>query len=277
VPLDPRSQLFLVLGIFLLGLGLRTYAHPVLFRLGSLCILATSFLVGYFLTGFWWVGALCAVSWFFRPWLEIIFRVRQIRLPARSTLEYRRPPSAEILPALQVLTEQLQEEEGFEQADDAGWEWRDQQQFVRLFYKPDERLQAAICVVQQGGFGFYYVSFFSRLEDGTTFLTWNYPFAYSMKMAPEMRVNRLRGNVSLYEMLASHRALLNRAGVSPERLRPSTPDQMLADIEGDMEGQIAHNLKEGLLLPEGDGTVRYSWRGCLYIWWQVLRELLRVR
>lgn len=275
--MDPRSQFFLVLGVFLLGLGLRTYSHPLAFWLGSVCILATSFLVGFFLTGHWWVGVLCAASWLMLPWLEIVFRVRQVRMPAKSTLEYRRPPSSEVLPALQVLTEQLQEEEGFEQTDDAGWEWRGQQQFLRLFYKPDERLQAAICVVQQAGVGFYYVSFFSRLEDGSTYVTWNYPFAYSMKMLPEMRVNRLRGNVSLYEMLTSHRELLAADGIKPEKLRDSTPEQMIADIEGDLEGQIAYNIREGVLLPDEPGTVRYSWRGCFYIWWQILRELVRFR
>lgn len=258
-----------------MGIGLRTFTHPLVHRLGSLCILGTSFLVGYFLTGRWQVGAICAGSWLLMPWLEILLRVRQLRMPAKNTLRHRRAPSRELFPALEILTEQMEEEEGFEQVDDAGWDWQDHQHFLRLFYKPDERLQAAICMVEQEGMAFYYVSFFSRAEGGKTWVTWNYPFSYSMKMAPDMKINRMGGTATLFEMLASHRDFLGAAGVPAETLRPSEPEEIASDIQCDMEGQIAHNVKEGLLLPDVEGMVRYSWRGCFYIWFQFLREFVR--
>jgi hypothetical protein len=269
------SDLFLVLGVAVLSMALRSFAHPLLQKLGLFCVLATSFLIGYRFTGYWQAGAICAGSWLLLPWLEILTRVRRLRLPAAKALRHRSPPSFETFPALDHLTTEL-EGEGFVHADDAGWDWDNHQQFFRLFYKADERLQASVCLVDQEDLAFYYLSISSHGKDGTTWTTWNYPFSYSMKMTPHLHLNRLRGDRGILELLASHRLFLTKEGTSTERLVDSVPEEIQNEIQREMEAQIAHNLSAGLLLPSDEGTVRYSWRGLLFIWLQFLRDFVRL-
>jgi len=264
-----------ILAAVLMSLGLRSFAHPLLFKLGSFGILGASFLAGYRATGLWEVGILCVASWLFLPWLEILTRVRRARLPRVKPLRHQYPPSDDVFPDLDSLTEEL-EEEGFNQVDDAGWDWEDHRQFFRLFYKSDERLQASICMVDQEDFVFYYLSLSSRSSDGTAWTTWNYPFSYSMKFAPQFRPNRLRGDLGVLELLEGHRAFLAKSGVNAENVVAASPEEMQANLQKDMEKQINHNLAMGLLLPEGEGLVRYSWRGMLFIWGQFLRDLVRL-
>ena len=269
------TDFLFILAAALLSMGLRSFDHPVLFKLGSFCILGTSFLVGYFVTGRWEAGGIFAVSWLMLPWLEILTRVRKARLPLVKPMHHQYPPSRDLFPDLLSLTEEM-EGEGFEQIDDAGWDWDDHRQFFRLFYKGDEHLQAAICLVDQQDVAFYYLSLSSRGKDGRVWMTWNYPFSYSMKFSPQYHTNRLRGDRSMLELLASHREFLAKAGVSAESLVASDPEQMQAVMQRDLEHQIAHNVSVGLLLPTEKGIVRYSWRGMLFIWVQFLRDFVRL-
>ena len=50
---------------------------------------------------------------------------------------------------------------------------------------------------------------------------------------------------------------------------------MRAAVERDMESQMQHNIREGLLEPADDDHGRYSWRGMLYLWFQFLRDIFR--
>ncbi len=95
------------------------------------------------------VGLVCALSWLLLPWLEILTRVRKLTLPLEKNLRHKhaaehRPP----FPPSTRLTDEI-EAEGFEHVEDAGWDWEDYQQFFRLFYKPADRAQAAICLIDQ--------------------------------------------------------------------------------------------------------------------------------
>ena len=268
------SDLLIIIAAALLSFGLRSFSHPVLFKLGSFCILATSFLIGYFATGRWEMGALLALGWLMLPWLEILTHVRNARIPMVKSLRHKFPPSREVFPDLVSLTDEM-EEEGFEHVDDAGWDWEERQQFFRLFYKSDERLQGSICMVSQGDFAFYYLSLSSRGKNGTTWTTWNYPFSYPMKFSPEFRTNRILGDRSVLEMIASHRDFLSKSSILADGLVASNPDDIQISMEQDMAHQITHNISAGLLLPLGEGTVRYSWRGLLFIWLQFLRDFVR--
>jgi hypothetical protein len=78
------------------------------------------------------------------------------------------------------------------------------------------------------------------------------------------------------DLLASHRLFLTKAGASMDRIAPSEPEEIQSGIQRDLEAQIAHNISAGLLLPSDKGTVRYSWRGLLFIWLQFLRDFVRL-
>jgi len=269
------SPFLLVLGVALLSMALRSFSHPVLHKLGSFCILGTSFLIGYLLTGFWQVGLVCSGSWLMLPWLEILTRVRRMRLPIEKPLRHRTAPSRELFPMLGDLTAEF-EEEGFEYIEDAGWDWEDQKQFFRLLYKPDERLLATICLVDQDDLAFYYLRITSRRDDGTAWITWNNPFSSPLKEVPQRRINRVRGDFTVLDLIASHRAFLARSGAKTEELTPYNPEDIQTELQRELQAQIAHNISAGVLLPEPEGKVRYSWRGLFFLWVQFLRDFVRL-
>lgn len=268
------SSVLLILGVVALSMALRSYQNVVCQRLGALGIFATSFLAGYLLSGHLLVGVLCALSLLLLPWLEILTRIRKLRLPLEKDLRHKAPPSSEMFPALDGITDEV-EDEGFAHVDDAGWDWDDYQQFFRLFYKTKERSQSAICLIDQHDIAFYYLSISSRAKDGRVWTTWNYPFSYSLKLVPQMRVNRLRSDQTFLQLHESHRDFLQRNNVTTDQLEDLNPEEISLEIQKDLRSQIAHNLANGVLVQTGEGQIRYSWRGLVFIWVQFLRDLVR--
>jgi hypothetical protein len=269
------SNLMLILGVAVLSMALRTVHHPVTQKLGAFGVLVTSFLIGWLTTGYVLVGFFCASTWLLLPWLEILTRVRRLTLPTEKKLRHKHPPNDEEFPALDGLTEEI-EGEGFVQKDDTGWDWQDYAQFFRLFYKDSERAQAAICLIDQHDVAFYYLSISSRGKDGRIWTTWNYPFSYSLKLAPQWKVNRVNSDQSFLELYQNHRDFLRRNGITSDDVEPLDPEQLPIEIQKDLSTQIQHNLAVGVLMPAGDGSVRYSWRGLFFIWFQFLRDLVRL-
>ncbi|HEY3898785.1 MAG TPA: hypothetical protein VGM54_09245 [Chthoniobacter sp.] len=269
------SNLLLILGAAVLSLALRSFYHPVLRKLGALGVLATSFLAGWRLTGYWAIGAFCAASWLLLPWLEILTRIRRLTLPLEKTLRHKTPPNSETFPALHEITEEI-EGEKFEHTNDAGWDGEDYAQFYRIFYKSVERTQTAICLIDQHDITFFYLSISSRAKDGTLWTTWNYPFSYSLKLVPQWRVNRLRGDQTFLQIYESHRQFLNENRVRLEDLTDLDAEQIQSEIEKDLRAQITHNIAAGVLTQNAAGEIRYSWRGMIFIWFQFLRDLVRL-
>lgn len=266
--------ILLILGLLTLSFALYSFEGIAFQKLGAIGILATSFTAGYLLSGHWPIGILCASIWLFLPWLEILTRTRQLRLPSEKRLRQKAPPSEEDFPALDELTNEIMEE-GFEEIENVGWNWQEHYQFFRIFRKADERCQAAICLIDQEEITFYYLSISSRAKDGQTWTTWNYPFIYSLKLDPSHKINRLRENESFLQLIESHHLFLQQNGVRVEELTPVDPENVQAEIEKDLRNQIEHNLAKGVLTRAGEGEVRYSWRGLLFLWTQFLRDLLR--
>ncbi|SRR5579862_1248507 len=269
------SSLMLILGVAALSMGLRSFDHVIPQKLGALGIFATSFLAGYFVSGSVAVGVFCALSWLLFPWLEILTRIRKLRLPLEKNLRQRLPPSDEIFPALPEITDEV-EQEGFQHVEDTGWDWDDYQQFFRLFHKEEDRAQAAICLVDQQDMAFYYLSVSSRAKDGKIWTTWNYPFSYSLKLSPQLRINRLRNDHAFLEICESHRDFLKKNNIRPEDLEKLNPEEIQLEIQKDLRAQIAHNLADGVLTQAGEGQIRYSWRGMFFIWLQFLRDIVRL-
>jgi len=269
------SNLLLILGAAVLSLALRSFYHPALRKLGAIGVLATSFLAGWRLTGYWMIGAFCGASWLLLPWLEILTRIRRLTLPLEKTLRHKTPPNSEIFPALHEITEEIEGEE-FEHVSDAGWDGEDYAQFYRIFYKSKERTQTAICLIDQHDVAFFYLSISSRAKDGTLWTTWNYPFSYSLKLVPQWRVSRLRGDQTFLQIYQSHRHFLDQNRVRLEDLEDFDAEQIQSEIEKDLRAQITHNIAAGVLTQNAAGEIRYSWRGMIFIWFQFLRDLVRL-
>ena len=265
----------LTLGVGVLSVGLRSFQNSYLQKAGALGILAATCLAVYFVTGSWMWGAIAAVGWLFLPWLEILTRIRALRLPKEKQLRPKSPPSADTFPTLSEITREI-EDEGFLHVGDAGWDWEDFRQFFRLFYRGDDRAQAAICLNEQRDFSFYYLRISSRAKDGKIWTTWNYPLSYGLKLTPAFRINRQRPDRSFWQLYQSHREFLNRNGVNPAEIDALDEDQIQTEMEKDLRDQIEHNIHKGVLKQTAAGEVKYSWRGMIYLWCQFLVDLVRL-
>src|SRR3954468_10379585 len=267
--------LLLTLGVAVLSVALRSYQTSLAQKAGALGILVATFLFVYFATGSWIWGTIGALAWLFLPWLEILTRIRVLRLPKEKSLRSKTPPSSNLFPALDEISREI-ENEGFEHVNDAGWDWEDYRQFFRLFYKMDDRAQATICLNEQHDLSFYYLRISSRAKSGLIWTTWNYPLSYGLKLTPQFRINRQRPDQSFWQLYQSHREFLRDNTIDVGTVDPLDEERIQLEIERDLRDQIAHNIDKGVLKETSEGEVKYSWRGMLYLWCQFLVDLVRL-
>lgn len=268
------SDFLLVLGVAVISAALRSFQNPILFRIGTLGIVATSFLAGWLLGGSAWLGAVLAASWLVLPWLEILTRARRLRLPIERPLQQRTPPSRNVFPDFSEVSNEI-EEQGFEHVEDIGWNYEDNQQFYRVLSDDSRRTQACICLAEQKDFTFYYLSLTSRTQDGRTFMTWNYPFAYGLKNPPSLHLRKFPAQGPFAEMLSQHEKFLKAAGIESPSLLSSGPEEIVRTMQNEMRAQISHNIDIGLLALDGEKLIRYTPRGMFFLWFQFLRDLVR--
>jgi hypothetical protein len=267
--------LFLTLGVAVLSVALRSYQTAFAQKVGAVGILVSTFLAVYFVSGNWIAGLAAALAWFFLPWLEILTRIRALRLPREKALRPKSPPSTDVFPTLDEISAEIHNE-GFVHITDAGWDWEDYRQFFRLFYKEEDRAQATICLNEQNDLSFYYLRVSSRANDGTIWTTWNYPLSYGLKLTPQFRINRQRPDQSFWQLYQSHKEFLRQNQVETSVIDPMDEDRIQLEVENDLRDQIAHNIKKGVLKPTPEGEVKYSWRGMVYLWCQFLLDLVRL-
>lgn len=268
------SDILLVLGAGVLATALRTVQIPAVFRIGTFGLVFTSFLAGWLLGGSLALGIVFASTWFLLPWLEILTRVRKLRLPLHRALEKSPPPPASRFPAFGDLTEEL-ESLGFEHADDVDWSHDDLRQFYRFFYNAPQRTAAAICLVEQGPLSFFYMTFTSRDAEGRTLMTWNYPFSYGMHLSPETLANRVDEDLGIEGLAAAHAEFLEKSNAPFESLAERLPEDLRPDFEKDLRLQLEHNIVRGILARDGEQFIRYSVRGWFFLWGQFLREFVK--
>ncbi len=268
-------ELLLFIGLIVAAIGCRTFFHPLVRKLGGLLLLVASYLAGYFLTSSHFVGAAAMVSWFMLPWVELLTRIRRLRLPMTKRLEHRPPPSRHRFPHLDTFTEQI-EAEGFEFVEDTGWEWDGLNQFYRIFYNAEQNAQATICMNEQDQMAFAFVAISSRTKNGHTWRTWNYPFSYTMELSPDMHLNRVADAESFSTLWRSHQLFLRRKHVAAEDVTPDNPENLPQQMEEETRAQISHNLNRGLISASGDDTFKYSWRGLVFLWGQFVKDMVKL-
>ena len=246
----------IVIGLFVLAIGLRSSRKAVVRKLGALVFLGASFMAFYYLSGFWWLGVVGVAMWFFLPWEE---------LPDPSFF----PNAVEAAGAM--------EEAGFEHVDDCGWEWGGMKQFFRLFWHPEERAVGAVCLCEQGEVAFAFISVTSRDKAGRIWRTTNFPFSATLKCPPQMRWNHVPCERNCFHhILKDHHEFLRRANVDLDSLRMPDPEEIEDSIEAEMKCQIRHNLEAGIIRETGDGHFEYSFRGLLFLWGQFVKDMVRL-
>ncbi|MBL9154207.1 MAG: hypothetical protein JNK37_17070 [Verrucomicrobiales bacterium] len=271
------TEFYILMGVVVLAFGLRSFDHAVLRKAGAVCVLVASYLAPYFLSGSHVAGVAGVLMWFLLPWIELLTRVRRLRLPLRKSLTHQTPPNAHRFPHLSDFTHEI-ETEGFTHVEDAGWEWEDLRQFFRIFYRAEERTQAAICLNEQHGMGFAFVSLTSRTLEGRIYRTWNFPFGQTLRTMPDVRLNQVPNVQSFEELLAEHRDFLERLGVATADLVEENPESIPELMEAETQLQIRHNIERGVIEHDTHDPekVRYSWRGLFYVYGQLVKDMVKL-
>lgn len=267
-------ETLIVIGLFVLAVGLRSARTKPMRKLGALTFLAATFSLFYFLFGCRvWGGLLGIALWLFLPWFELLTRIRRMKLPLDNRLQHRGIPDPYHFPNAPEAAAAM-EEAGFDHVSDCGWEWAGMRQFFRLYWHPEERAIAAVCLCEQSDVAFAFISITSHDADGRIWRTSNFPFAPTLRCPPDLRWNSVpccKG--CFHQILDDHRAYLTRS--KADRLLMPDPDEIEDLIEKEMRSQVSHNLERGIIRLTGDGHFRYSARGLFFLWGQFLKDMVR--
>lgn len=265
----------IVIGLVVLAAALRSARTNVLRKLGALTFLAASSCLLYFLTGNVIAGVMGAVLWFFLPWIELLTRIRRMRLPVENRLTQRPIPNPSFFPNATEAAVAM-EEEGFEHVSDCGWEWDGMRQFFRLFWHPEERAVAAICLCEQSDVAFAFISITSHDCEGKIWRTTNFPFAPTLQCPPEVSWNHVPCERNCFhQILRDHRKYLHRLKIPASQLRIPDPEALEAAIEREMRKQVDYNLAAGIIRLAGDDHFQYSKRGLFFLWGQFIKDMVR--
>lgn len=269
-------ETLIIIGLLLLAVGLRTARRNLLRKLGAIMFLVTSFAICFFISGSILIGLLGAGIWFLLPWVELLTRIRNMRLPMENRLRQSGTPNPSFFPnAIEAAA--AMEEAGFDHVTDCGWEWAGMQQYFRLFWHPEERAVASVCLCEHSNVAFAFISIASRDDNGRLWRTTNFPFSPMLRFSPNVRWNHVPCEKSCFhQILTDHKAYLQRMKITPDDLLIPDPENLETEIEIEMRDQIAHNLKNGIIQPDGDNHFRYSPRGLFFLWGQFIKDMVRL-
>jgi hypothetical protein len=269
-----------LLGCFVLllaGLGLLQLDTITWRKIGMALIWLASGLGAYFLSGSILLGIAMLAAWIFFPLWEMVFVLRQLRVPRHRELADARAPRDEF-EELADMTQGLVDA-GFEQLDECRLRPAEHEQYYRIFVREDGKTQATIGYIAQGPIGFHFVAFTSNGKDERRWVTWDYPLTYGLVMPPTTAVFRALHCQDVAELYQAHLDFLQVNDVLPDDLvvGEKTREACRARLEETLNQQIEYNISRGYLAPVNgpdEENFAYSWRGTLYVAGQVLRDLI---
>jgi hypothetical protein len=268
-----------LLGCFVLllaGLALLQLDSISYRKIGMVMIWFASGLAAYFFTHSVPFACTVLAIWICFPLWEIVFVLRQLRMPRHRELADARAPRDEF-EELAEMTHALVEA-GFEQIDECRLRPAEHEQYYRIFLRPDGLTQATIGYIAQGPIGFHFVAFTSNGRDDRRWVTWDYPLTYGLVMPPGTAVYRALHCPNVPELYQAHLDFLEVNEVRPDDLAAGerTREAARARLEETLNQQIEYNISRGYLAPvtgPDEESFCYSWRGTLYVAGQVLRDL----
>ncbi|MDB4265480.1 hypothetical protein N9891_01880 [bacterium] len=270
------DKFLIVLAILVIGVALRSCQSLILRKLGALTFLAASFLSLFFLCGSICAGLIGAGLWFMLPWLDLLLRIRKMRLPLNNRLMLSRAPSEDHFPNASRLIREIEALE-YDHVMDSGWDWAGMQQYFRFFWNPETKSVAAVCLCEQERVAFAFVTISSRAPDGRSIHTTNYPFSPTLKEAPKSNWDHLPCERNNFEAITKdHLRHINKLGLEPSDLLMPDPDELLEQVESEMQKQLDHNAESGLITMTGDGHFRYSTKGLFFLWFQSVKDMIRL-
>lgn len=270
-------EILVVFGLVVLAIGLRSSRTRVVRKLGALTFLVATYVAVALLCDCWWLGVLGVIPWFFLPWIELLTRVKNLRLPMDNRLRHVDVPDPEFFPNAPEAAMGM-DDAGFEQIGSCGWDWAGMHQHLQLFWHPEERAEAAICMCEQSNVAFSFITITSRDSAGRILRTTNFPFSPTLKCPAHLHWNHVPCERNVFgQILQDHHRFLERLKVDPDSLMIPDPDAMEEAIEAEMKCQLNHNLKEGIIRPAADERYfEYSARGLFFLWKQAIKDMVRL-
>jgi hypothetical protein len=269
-------ETLIVIGLFVLAMALRSSRKNLSRKIGAITFLFASFCFFYFISGNIFAGIAGASLWFFLPWIELLTHVRRLRMPLENRLSHRQIPNPAFFPNA-VEAAAGMEEADFEHVSDCGWQWSGMQQHFRLYWHPEERAVAAVCLCEQEDVAFAFISITSTDSNGKIWRTTNFPFAPTLRCCPKLKWNHVPCEKSCFhQILRDHRQFLRKMKINRADLLIPDPDRLEDNIESEMRQQIDHNLKSGIIRLTEEGNFQYSKRGLLFLWYQFIKDMIRL-
>jgi hypothetical protein len=258
-------------GSGLLAYALLSCSRFWLRRLGMWLIFITMGLAVWFLTENVVLTLVGMFGWFLLPLVQAIYLSRSLRF-SRSRRLIKERQEVDEFEDWTELSQDLREA-GFDLDGEYGLKPSPVEYGFRLFQHRERNSVAGLGLVRQGGISLSYVLVVTRSESGDLWVTWDYPLAYGLKMPPHLNLFRCLEAASVQELVEQHGSflLLNQVVESAEKVEPQTVfDTMFGDT-------MRYNLNIGLLRSseKSEEELFYSWRGTLFITWQVLRDMVR--
>jgi hypothetical protein len=270
------KEIYTILAIIIFGYALRTCKTAVLRKLGALVMLIASGLCFYFLTGSigWGIGA--AVAWFFLPLIELLTRIRKMRMPIENKLEQRFATNVTSFPNAAEHIHML-EQASFEHIRDCSWNLGGMEQLYQLYWNAETRTVVSLCLCEQSNVTFSYLTITSRDICNGVWRTTNFPFSPTLKPTPSVHWNQIScAHESLLKLIEHHYNFLDKQGFIDDDFSIPDPDHLETEIEHELRRQIDHNLKQGIIRLTHDGNFRYTTRGLLFLWRQFIRDMIRL-
>ncbi len=268
------SELLVLAALLVLAIACFRTSSLFVRRTGVWIIFGMIGLAIWFWTGLWYLVVLGLASWFIIPVAQAAMTARKLRFSLQRKLT---PGSldADEFPEIHPVSNDLRDL-GFVRDSDQWLKPSPLDQGFRIFHHTDENISAALAVVRQGPVSLSYLIFATKTQTGEYWITWDYPLAYGLKMPPHFKVHRCLEAETVQELAEQHREFLkiNEVDTTPSDSNTEVAQPFFDQLFKDT---MSYNLSVGVLQQENpeEENIRYSWRGTLFIAWQVLVEVVR--
>ena len=269
-------QFYIVLATIVFGFALRSCRTVFLRKTGAAVILLSSGLCFYFLTDSILAGIVATASWFFLPWVELLTKIRKMRVPLDNKLQEQFSTNLTAYPSAEEHLNVL-EDSGYEHIRDCGWDLAGMKQVYQLFWNAETKSVAALCLCEQSNVTFTYLTLTSHDTSNGIWRTTNFPFSPTLKPAPKVHWHQISCSKECAKhLIQSHQTYISKQGFVDDDLRIPDPDQVSEEIERELRHQIEHNLSHGIIQQTDDGHFRYTIRGLFFLWKQFIRDMIRL-
>jgi len=270
------KELYTVIAFIIFGYALRSCKTIALRKLGALVMLAASGLCFYYLFESVLAGILAMAAWFFLPWIELLTRIRNQRMPLINKLKKRSSANLNAFPNAHQYVTTL-ENSGFEHISNCGWNLGGVDQLYQLYWNAEKKSVASLCLCEQASATFSYITITSKDIANGVWRTTNFPFSPTLKPSPSVHWNQISCvNECVVKLLQQHGNFLHKQGFVDDDLSIPDPDHLEQELEHELQHQIDHNLEQGIITPACEDQFRYTIRGLFYLWRQFIRDMIRL-